>query len=83
MSLRIAGIVRAVVVELHARELVVLAPGASPEALADEVLAAMQTAPAFAAAGPFIAGVLLRSPLVEELYAEDRDITGILNDLGS
>ena len=65
--------------DLLADEQLVLADGATEEALVAAVLARFRTAPASAQLGPFLVQVLLASPLVDELYADDEELKELFN----
>jgi hypothetical protein len=65
--------------DLLAEEQLVLADGATEEALVAAVLARFRTAPASAQLGPFLVQVLLASPLVDELYADDEELKELFN----
>jgi hypothetical protein len=73
---------RAVARALHdlvANERLVLADGASEEALVAAVLARFRTAPASAQLGPYLVEVLIASPLVDELYADNDELKELFN----
>ena len=73
---------RAVARALHdllENERLVLADGATEEALVAAVLARFRTAPASAQLGPFLVDVLIASPLVDELYADNDEIKELFN----
>ena len=57
----------------------VLAEGATEEALVAAVLARFQTAPASAQLAPFLVEVLLASPLVDELFADNDELKELFN----
>ncbi len=65
--------------DLVAGERLVLTPGASEEALLAVVLERFRTAPASAQLGPYFVEVLLASPLVEELYADNEELNELFN----
>jgi hypothetical protein len=65
--------------DLIAEEQLVLAAGATEEALVAAVLARFRTAPASAQLGPFLVQVLIASPLVDELYADDEELKELFN----
>lgn len=65
--------------DLLTDEQLVLADGATEEALVAAVLARFRTAPASAQLGPFLVQVLLASPLVDELYADDDELKELFN----
>jgi hypothetical protein len=65
--------------DLLTGEKLVLADGATEEALVGAVLARFRTAPASAQLGPFLVQVLLASPLVDELYADDDELKELFN----
>ena len=71
----------ALVRTLVERELVDLAEGVTPSDLVDELLEEMTEAPPFAQLGPFLSRSMLATPLVEELYADDRTLVEIVNHL--
>ena len=56
-----------------------LVPGAQPEAVVAAVLVEIADAGAFSQAGSTISRALIRSPLVEEVFAEDDEILSLLN----
>ncbi len=58
-----------------------LVPDASTDRLVQEILAEIGGAGAFAQAGATIGRALVASPLVVELYADDKDIVDILNHM--
>jgi hypothetical protein len=73
---------RAVAAALHdlvADERLVLADGATEDALVAAVLARFRAAPASAQLGPYLVDVLLASPLVDELYADNDEIKELFN----
>ena len=73
---------RAVARALHdliANEQLVLTDGATEEALLAAVLARFRTAPASAQLGPFLVEVLLGSPLVDELFADNDELKELFN----
>jgi len=73
---------RAVARALHdlvADERLVLADGATEEALVAAVLARFRTAPASAQLGPFLVEVLLASPFVDELFADNDELKELFN----
>lgn len=78
---RLQGVVHHVVVELVRRGQLELVEGADPDQVTDAVLEEIEGAAAFAQAGSTIAHALLRSPSVEEIYADDVEIVGILNHM--
>ena len=57
----------------------ILADGATEEALVAAVLARFRTAPASAQLGPYLVEVLLASPLVDELYADNDELKELFN----
>ncbi|RME22710.1 MAG: hypothetical protein D6798_15185 [Deltaproteobacteria bacterium] len=63
------------------RELLVLVDGATPVQVRDELVAALDDQAAFAQVGPFVSAVLLSSALVDELFADDRQIAALLSDV--
>jgi hypothetical protein len=65
--------------DLLAERQLVLAEGATEQALVAAVLARFRTAPASAQLGPFLVQVLLASPLVDELYADDEELKELFN----
>ena len=65
--------------DLLADEQLVLADGATEDALVAAVLARFRTAPASAQLGPFLVQVLLASPLVDELFADDEALKELFN----
>lgn len=65
--------------DLLADEQLVLTDGATEEALVAAVLARFRTAPASAQLGPFLVQVLIASPLVDELYADDEELKELFN----
>jgi len=65
--------------DLLAEEQLVLTAGATEEALVAAVLARFRTAPASAQLGPFLVQVLIASPLVDELYADDDELKELFN----
>ena len=73
---------RAVARALHdlvSSEQLVLADGATEEALVAAVLTRFRTAPASAQLGPYLVEVLLGSPLVDELYADNDELKELFN----
>lgn len=59
-----------------------LAPGATPAALAEEVLGAIQSRSGqFAQFGQTVSSALIASPLVDELYESDAELAQRLNHL--
>ena len=80
--MNIPRILGAVVEELVKREQLELVPGASAEALTREVLAAIEENKALGHLGSFVSKVIIRSELVEELYADDRDIARLVGEVG-
>jgi hypothetical protein len=57
----------------------VLAEGATEDALVAAVLERFRTAPASAQLGPFLVEVLLGSPLVDELFADNDELKELFN----
>jgi hypothetical protein len=57
----------------------VLAEGANEDALVAAVLDRFQTAPASAQLAPFLVEVLLASPLVDELFADNDELKELFN----
>ena len=73
---------RAVARALHdllANGRLVLADGATEDALVTAVLARFRTAPASAQLAPFLVEVLIASPLVDELYADNDELKDLFN----
>lgn len=58
-----------------------LAPDATVDQVADWCLAALDEQKAFAQLGPWLAQTLIECPLVDELYADDREISEAVSDL--
>lgn len=65
---------------LSSRRLVLVA-GGSPEQLTAELTTALASAPGFAQFGPWLAGCLLESALVDDLYATDSEISALLREV--
>jgi hypothetical protein len=65
--------------DLVAHERLVLAEGATEEALVAAVLARFRTAPASAQLAPYLVEILLASPLVDELYADNDELKELFN----
>ena len=83
MSALIDNALRAVVHELHERELLVLVPGGDLAALAEELVAARHAhSSQFAHAGSFVSETLLASAQVDDLFATDREIVRLFSELG-
>ena len=73
---------RAVARALHdllSNDRLVLADGATEDALVAAVLTRFRTAPASAQLAPFLVEVLLGSTLVDELYADNDEIKELFN----
>jgi hypothetical protein len=77
----IGRVLERLVEELCARGQLELKPGVSPSALAQSLGADLAGAQGFAQLGPFLGAALERSPLVEELFASNRDIVALVNQL--
>lgn len=60
---------------------ILLAPGATEEALVEELIEAMADQGAFAQLGPFLSEALLASDRVDELFLDDRELTEMFNNL--
>lgn len=82
MSLQMDRILSALVRELVDSHQLVLVDGADPDALASELRARMADAPPFQQAGGMLAGAMIESPLVDDLFASDEDIIQALNGIG-
>jgi hypothetical protein len=65
--------------DLLANDRLVLADGATEQALVVEVLARFRNAPASAQLAPFLVEVLVASPLVDELYADNDELKELFN----
>ncbi len=61
---------------------IALAEGASQEALVAELIEALGDQGAFAQLGPFLSATLIASDLVDELFLDDPELTGMFNNLG-
>lgn len=77
----IQRIIALVIDALIRSERLVLVASASPEQLAAELTAALTSAPGFAQFGPWLSGCLLTSPLVDDLYASDAEISELLREV--
>lgn len=82
MSALIDNALRAVVFELHERELLLLAEGGSLERLAEELVEARLAHEGLGHAGSFVSSVLLASEEVDELFATDQEIVRLFSELG-
>ncbi len=80
MGLDFPSIVDRVLRLLVDRDLLTLVEGASVEPLSDEVVAALAANEGPAQFGSFVARVLCRSELVDELYADDATIARLLSE---
>lgn len=58
-----------------------LADGATEEALVAELIEALGGQGAFAQLGPFLSATLIASELVDELFLDDQELTGLFNNL--
>lgn len=80
-AMLIPRIIHALVAHLVAQGRLELADGATTEQVAAWCIAALEQQKAFAQLGPWMAETLIACPLVEELYADDREITEAVSDL--
>lgn len=64
------------------RERLVLNSGATVHGVVAELLEALHDQPAFGQVGPFVSSVLLESLLVDELFADDREIVELVSEVG-
>ena len=76
----IERVIHSVVRQLFEKELLVLVEGATVETLTTVLLSNLENAPSFAQVGSFIGTILVNSPQVEELYADDREIIERVNE---
>jgi|GEM_PF-4720687 len=81
MSLALDAIVARLIHQLVRDGLLTLEPGASVDAVVDEVLLAMARRTRPAQFGAFLADVLVRSALVDELYADDPTLSRMLSEV--
>ena len=79
----IARTLHAVLQTLVERERLVLRPGVLVEDLVLELQGALKVQPAFAQLGSFLSAVLIDSPRVEELFADDQEILALFTEVGS
>jgi hypothetical protein len=77
----ISKVIDALVTTLIERELVDLAEGVESGDLVAELVENLGQAPAFSQLGPFLSRAMLSTPLVDELYADDRTLVVIINQL--
>lgn len=77
----IVKVLRELISELTRRGRIELCPGATEEQLVVELLARMERAPMFAQVGPFLGKALEESRLVDEVYADDHELVGLLDQL--
>ena len=77
----VAWIFHRVLIELDRQNLLVLVSGANLSALAEELGAAASSAPPFSQLSGWLASALISSPLVDEFYASDTDLSEIIRDL--
>ncbi len=81
MSINLPDIVDRLLTRLVSASLLELEPGASIELLSDEVVDAMRNRRGPAQFGALVSKVLVGSPLVVELYADDAEIARLLVDI--
>jgi hypothetical protein len=65
--------------DLIAGERLVLVRGATEDSLVAAVLERFRSAPASAQLGPYLVDVLIASPLVDELYADNEELNELFN----
>lgn len=70
-----------ILAELIAQERLVLVEGAGADQLTAQLTASLASAPGFAQFGPWLAGGLLSSELVDDLYATDADLSEMLRNV--
>jgi hypothetical protein len=72
-------VVQSVLHDLVVDGRLVLVDGASEDELVAVVLERFRTAPASAQLGPYLVQTLLKSPLVDELFADNDEILELFN----
>ncbi len=70
-----------ILADLLAQERLVLVDGADVEQLTTQITSTLANAPGFAQFGPWLAGGLLSSELVDDLYATDADLSDMLRNI--
>lgn len=79
MSVLLDNILRALLTRLIERDALLLAEDADLDGLVTELRARLAEAPPFTQAGPILAGALLKSARVDELFASDSEIIEALS----
>ena len=77
----LARSLHALVLDLLSTGDLLLVEGATPETLAQELVAALPSQAAFAQVGPYLAQALIQSPWVEELFTDDHELAVRLSGL--
>ncbi|MFT5681293.1 MAG: hypothetical protein ACI8RZ_002199 [Myxococcota bacterium] len=75
---RILGQILTALIE---EERLVLVEGADAEQVTEELTASLSKAPGIAQFGPWLARGLMSSPLVDDLYATDADLSTMLRNI--
>ena len=81
MSFAIGSIIERLVHRLVEDEQLILAPGATADAVTRELLLAMAHRKGPAQLGAFFSSILVGSELVEELFIDDQAMVRLLSDL--
>jgi len=81
MSTAISSIIERLISRLVDDGALLLQPGVRPAEVADEVLSAMAQRDKPAQVGSFLAGVLVRSDQVDELFIDDQALARMLSEI--